>query len=293
MKKIDIAFIVLHYMVEEFTIKAIHSIEKNIDTENYMIVLVDNASPNSSGKYLDEYYKKNNKVEVIINDKNMGFAKGNNVGYQFLKNNYDCEFIVMMNNDIIVIEKQLNAKLKMYNKKYEFDVAGPLIMTGDGVCNVNPIRLELPLKKQIKKEYLNCKINLWLYKSHTSFLLKGRNFFYRLIRKKTKNRKQYLDVMENVQLHGCFMIFSKKYINSYDGLDERTYMYLEEEVLYAHMLGENRKTVYLPDILIYHHEDAATDVIIKNNKKKVMFVLKNQLASYEILLELYNRYRFL
>ena len=50
------------------------SIDNNIDTEKYHIVIVDNASPNGSGKELEEYYEHSEKVTVLLSEENLGFA---------------------------------------------------------------------------------------------------------------------------------------------------------------------------------------------------------------------------
>ena len=40
----DIAFAILHYMTDEDTIACINSIVDKVDTDDYMIIVVDNAS---------------------------------------------------------------------------------------------------------------------------------------------------------------------------------------------------------------------------------------------------------
>lgn len=42
-------------------------------------------------------------------------------------------------------------------------------------------------------------------------------------------------------------------------------MYYEEEILYAHMVWGGERTVYLPDIVIYHNESAATKSVINKD----------------------------
>ena len=46
------------------------------------------------------------KLNVLINDKNLGFARGNNVAYQYSKFKYKPDFIVIMNNDVEIETKQ-------------------------------------------------------------------------------------------------------------------------------------------------------------------------------------------
>ena len=72
------AFVILHYNVLEETEKCIESIKTRCDADDYAIIVVDNKSPNDSGSILNKKYADDTKVAVILNDKNLGFANGNN-----------------------------------------------------------------------------------------------------------------------------------------------------------------------------------------------------------------------
>ena len=70
MEKIDVCFIILHYMDQNLTERTVASISGLNDIHNSKIVIVDNASPNESGKKLKQLYEKNNSIEVIRSDIN-------------------------------------------------------------------------------------------------------------------------------------------------------------------------------------------------------------------------------
>jgi GT2 family glycosyltransferase len=111
-----------------------------------------------------------------------------------------------------------------------------------------------------------------------------------LVGKAKVHRKDYLTRLENVKLHGCFLVFSQTYIQQFDGLDPSTFLYWEEELLYLHMQMRGLKTVYRPDILVYHMEDAATDAYFPAARDKKIFVLTHYLDSLEQLKILYQTY---
>ena len=77
----DVVFVILHYMAIDVTMKSVEYITENIDTNQYHIVIVDNASGNGSGEELKAFYLDRGDVTVLINEENLGFAKGNNVGF--------------------------------------------------------------------------------------------------------------------------------------------------------------------------------------------------------------------
>ena len=92
-----IGFVVLHYNVVAETEQCVESILKRIDSSDFEIVVVDNASPNKSGPQIQSLFANREHVSVILNEENLGFARGNNVGFRFLKNEKKCDFIVMLN----------------------------------------------------------------------------------------------------------------------------------------------------------------------------------------------------
>ena len=293
MESIQIGFVILHYMVKSITIKAVESIIKNVDIQNYKIVIVDNASPNQTGQELKSFFQEDKKIEVILNDYNMGFAKGNNQGFLYLKNNFECKFIVMMNNDVILLEEHLSEKLDQAYRKIVFDIAGPLIMTGDGICNKNPFETGLNSKKRVERKLKQFYLEAFTYKFHFHFMWDALRWGKKTLKKRwlsKKPNKDYLSVQEGVRLHGCFLIFSENYIKDYNGLDERTFMYGEEDVLFIHMMGLKRKTVYLPNIIVYHEGSIATENVKSGNRDKDVFILKNHIQSYKVLLDVFDEH---
>ena len=85
-------------------------------------------------------------------------------------------------------------------------------------------------------------------------------------------------------LNGCCLIFSREYINLFNGLDSRTFLYYEEQLLLLRVRNNNLKTVYNPKLEIYHNEGVSTNKSIKNKRKRFDFKLKNELDSLNILI---------
>lgn len=290
----DIAFVILHYMAIEETNRCIEYIRKNIDTKNYKIIVVDNASPNGSGKDISQKYKEDKDVTVILNSNNLGFAKGNNVGFKYAAEMWNPEYVILLNNDVYLLEKNLKEKLDKEYEDNKFAVLGPLIMTGDGKCNVNPIRQSLRSRKeivhQIKKFERRKKRIKWGVESWYRLLIVTLSSVKKIICGGRNTNKEYLMHKENVQLHGCFLVFSQEYMKVFTGLDDRTFLYGEEEILYKHLMERKLKSVYSPDVLVYHQEDAATDMVIKQEKEKTLFCIDNNIESLKGLLEVYDLY---
>lgn len=77
-------FVILHYLVAGETISTVDSILNNVNGELH-IIIVDNCSPNDSFEALVKKYQSENRVSVIKNQRNDGYAKGINFGYDYAK----------------------------------------------------------------------------------------------------------------------------------------------------------------------------------------------------------------
>lgn len=90
MKKM--VFVVLHYLTTDDTVECVSSIRRCCADGEYQIIIVDNASPNKSGKQLMEKYEKDKDIDLLILENNLGFARGNNVGIAYARNKYDPKY---------------------------------------------------------------------------------------------------------------------------------------------------------------------------------------------------------
>ena len=111
-----ICYLILHYKNIDETEKCINSI-LNI-TQDGSIVVVDNGSGNHTGEMLQKKYQDNPRIKVLLLRKNVGFSKGNNYGYEWIKHNLDVKFIVVTNNDVVFnqsdFETRISRKLSIF-----------------------------------------------------------------------------------------------------------------------------------------------------------------------------------
>lgn len=289
MKKLDIAIIILHYVNMNDTIECVQSFIDNLDTHNYLLVVVDNASPDGSGKELDNLYVKHDRVKVILNSENLGFSAGNNIGIEYVKNNFAVDFIVLSNNDIVLKESSFYSKIKNEFKANSFAALGPLIMTADGAYTSNPI-FDLPYtmqaakcqKKEFEKRLKRLKNPLYPLNERVYGFFKKLGRRLKLYKSVDNGRKLPLSPFDanlkkrfSVVLHGSFLVFSPIYFEYFNGLDARTFLYAEEDILYQHLIDKNLVIEYDPEIVVYHKEGKSVQSSSKSTKSKKIFVTEN------------------
>ncbi|HFI0272105.1 TPA: glycosyltransferase family 2 protein, partial [Streptococcus suis] len=110
------------------------------DNINVKIIVVDNSSPNESFDVLQNEFKDNLNISVVKTPKNLGFANGNNYGYNVLKEYMDPDFVIFSNSDIILPENGLYKWILQCKNDYNFGVLGPSIYSINGDFYQNPIR---------------------------------------------------------------------------------------------------------------------------------------------------------
>lgn len=280
MNAYKIGYVVLHYQAINETVNCINSI-KNIRNNNDVIIVIDNSSPNGSGRTLQSKFQDEMNIRVIINPINYGFAKGNNVGYAIAKQEYNCDFIVMLNNDTLIVQLDFRDKIIEAYQKYHFAVMGPKILQKDGSVNIlNP---SIPVHVNLRKARIGQISNYIRY--YLSFW--GLDIWFgKLVDRKNKTSSLFEEVQENVQLSGCCWIFSKDYISQFDGINPDTFMYLEEILLYLRVKTAGLRIIYNPDMEIIHLEDMATLEAFKGKTRKARrFKYFCQIQSFRVLIK--------
>lgn len=278
------AVIILHYMVYKDTVECVESI-RCLEKDNVSIIIVDNCSPNDSFKILEENYSNVDDIYLIKNSQNLGFAKGFNVGINFANNHLNPTFILCINNDTVITQKDFFNKVAEKYLEYHYWVAGPMIYTRDGMYISNPFRTRIDtldkiyfIEKALKKERFAVKYHfVWL----------------RTIWRKIKNiRKKKTPVNHcelcmydqiDVPLHGSCLIFSKDFFSKLKGFNEGTFLYNEENILFEEVMNNHGKTLYTPELRIFHKEDASTDSVTMTARNKRLFQIKNELDSLLVL----------
>ncbi len=276
-ENVHYAFVILHYGDATVTMGAIASI-RSLERGGHKVsvIVVDNASPNGTGEQVKKQIDSLPDFYYIHNEENLGFARGNNVGFKYAKNELKADFIILMNNDAVIESADFFALVEQDYSSEKFAVLGPSIRTPVGK-EQNPLRLKMlcGLRLKLTEAYL------WMDLLASSLFVSP--VFSNLLKKVPRRMaKRELSAMNNVELHGSFLIFSPEYVGAFDGLDDRTFMYCEEEFLFARCIFNNLKTRFNPAIRILHNEVENRKANILQQRKKRLFRVKNCLKSLKI-----------
>lgn len=110
MEKVDLSIVIVSYNTEKLTLEAVKSIEENYPKQtqsgSFEIIVSDNGSADNTVGSLRNYKSKSKikTLEIIENKKNLGFAKGNNVGIKKTKGRH----VLFLNSDTVVYKDTLS-----------------------------------------------------------------------------------------------------------------------------------------------------------------------------------------
>lgn len=277
-------FVILHYVNIEDTHECIESIKK-LSYDNLEIVLVDNCSPDGSGKKLEEEYKNEKEIHVILNDKNLGFAKGNNKGFIYAKNILKADFICQINNDTLIEDENFIEKIINYYKKEKYYIAGPDVISLINHNHQNPAIKFQTFKETIKLTIENI-IRLFGYFSGT---IDNIDKIYKNRQKKKKENKKINTCDENIKkvsdyaLNGACWIYSPDYINEFNGMYSKTYMYGEELIMFYICKQLELNYAYIENTYIIHKEGSSTKKVFNSKEKGIFFFSHATKSSFLLL----------
>jgi hypothetical protein len=132
-----IGIIIVNYNGEKYTNDCIKSVLKS-SYQNYLVIVVDNASTDNSVKLLEEF---NNKIVIIKNNENLGFSGANNIGIKYALEN-ECEYVLLLNNDTEIdkdlIKNMVDSSMKNNNaiispKIYYYNEPNKIWSAGGGL----------------------------------------------------------------------------------------------------------------------------------------------------------------
>jgi Predicted glycosyltransferases len=105
------AIIILTYNNLEYNKNCIESIRKYTETGTYELIVVDNNSTDGTREWL----KTQPDLKLILNESNVGFPKGCNMGIALAAEDSD---ILLLNNDTVVTQNWLeNLRICLYSKE--------------------------------------------------------------------------------------------------------------------------------------------------------------------------------
>ena len=206
---------------------------------NKKIIVSDNGSTDNSLEWL-----RKNHPEIIIldNQKNLGWAEGNNVGIKYALNN-NADYILLANNDLSFIDTTIISKLVITLEKNE-----KIGITGPKECSFyNP-------GKAVNEGWI---------------MYPGSKFTFNIKRKNISIEKPF-KIVDNVS--GSFMLIKKEVFKSIGLMDEKLFLYAEDADFSLRAWKKGWISAIDPELSILHKVSSTSG---HNSPLKIYYQTRN------------------
>lgn len=249
-------FVLLQFGKPEVTARCVASIRRlRSEGRRIHVVVVDNASSAETVSKTKTLFAGMSDVTLLFNDRNFGFAVGNNIGYRHAREVVGADFIAVINNDTVIEDPDFIAKCLGLFGKWSYSVLGPDIVTPDG-RHENPWNdfvYDIPAWRSLQGLF---------ERQREAYVASGKAEFRRL-GSRSPSARAILDPV----LQGAAYIFSPVFTRERAcPFDERTFLYGEEFLLAADCLSSGHLMLYSSELLIAHEEGASTATLPDDRK---------------------------
>jgi hypothetical protein len=270
MRKPELSIVILSYNAKNLLRECLNSLREVGDEASFEVVVVDNASSDGSALMVKGLFPW---VKVIQNDKNLGFAAGNNTARNICKG----DFILFLNSDTLVYKSTL-AKTIKYLKSHE-DV-------GVVTC-----KMELPGGRGLDKDARRSFITPWIGLTHI-FLRLDRLFpssklfakyWYGYI---PDNAVHEIDVAQ-----GAFFLTRRKLLDKLGWFDEDYFLDGEDIDLCWRIKDAGWRIIYYPEAAILHYKGFSKGKVesVSRNKVSLAEKLKYRMSGVDSMQKFYTK----
>lgn len=276
-----IGVVVLNYKNYEETIQCVESIltQKEIEKQ---IVIVDNASGNDSCAVLKTKFESEKEVTIIANEKNWGYAKGNNIGIDYLRKR-GIDFIIVCNSDVTFTTDRILYTMRAENRD-AIGVMIPIIRNLDGTIEMRaqyksrffPLRILKELRKMQKKQGDNNVVEKDAILNKMKFLEPGiQNNYY--------------------VITGSVFALTPSFFKYYKGLYPETFLYVEELATMMMVYRAKLKCAIVQTDDVLHKGAASTEDSMKGwpqTKRKMVAESAKQVEKLVFLPSFLLKYKY-
>lgn len=226
-----ISIIILNYNTADYLEQTLRSIKP---LPNQEIIVVDNASTDNS---VDLVRKNFPSVKLIINQKNIGFSAGNNVGIRQAKGKH----IVLLNSDTQIIDDAISTLSAYLDTHPKAGIVGPKLLLPDGAIDLASHRgFPTPWNAftyfaKLEQIFPNHKVFSGYHQTWKDF-----------------NHTHPVDAIS-----GAVLMIRQQVINDIGLLDENFFLYGEDLDWCKRAKDAGWEVIYHPQAVVIHHKSVS------------------------------------
>lgn len=245
------------------------------------IVIVDNDSRNESFTQLTRRFINEPIIQIIKSGKNGGYAFGNNVGIRWLRK-AGVQHVTIATSDTVVVSQNLFAQLSTVITE-NVGLVGPRVILSNG-------REQIPSVERLTVKYIVDL--LWIQHGMPGlwFRRKAAKAYRKYFRNVVNTTNEYqewdcqnskLVVQDVYGLHGSFVCLCNAYLNIVGVLDERIFLFGEEDLLAWACERHHLRCLLVISAQVRHENDASIQA--EWGSKAQVFIDHQQRLSGQLL----------
>jgi len=248
----QVSVIILNHNGLDDTLECLESLKK-VTYPNRKVVVVDNGSKGNDVEILRQ--TSGHDVHLVENDRNWGFAEGNNIGIRYALTVFDPAYLLLLNNDTVVAPDLLNELVAVAESQPDIGIVSPKIYWYDFRGRSDVVW------------YAGGRIRWW----HPAV--------YRIVGRHSDDLPQYQGVATTDWASGAAMMIKRTVLGELSLLNSR-YFFGNEDIEYC-LKARKRgfRTAYVPTAMVWHKMGAS-----RNRRAITPKVLLNHVD---------NHYRFI
>ena len=224
-----VSIVILNWNGLDDTVECLESLKK-LTYPNYKVIVVDNGSKGNDAQVLED--KFGDYIHLIKNDKNYGYAGGNNIGIRYVLSNFPTDYFLLLNNDTVVDPEFLTEMIKVADSNQSIGVTGGKIYYYD-----NPTQLQ----------FIWGRVDFWRGR-----VLQTPKILSEKFKSMELDRGQYDRVTEADWVTGCCFLIKRSALEIIGLLDESYFSYWEETDYCMRAKKTGFRIVYVPRSKIWH-----------------------------------------
>jgi len=224
----SVSISIVSWNTKDLLRQCLESVFANLDGVDAEVIVVDNASSDSSADMVEREFPQ---AALIRCASNLGFARANNIAYALSSGKY----FLLLNSDTIVLPGAVVGLTRLMDDDPDVGAAAPKLLNPDGSLQRSCSCFPSALTEFFDAAYL-------------SKLLPGNRLFGRY----AMSYWDFSEVREVDFAGGSCLMLRRKALEEVGLLDERYFMYTEEADLCYRLKQAGWKVVYTPQARIVH-----------------------------------------
>lgn len=235
-----LSIIIVNFNTQKLLEDCLTSIKKYLKGLDYEVIVVDNASDNFLEKPLNKIFTE---LKIIVSNKNLGFAKANNLAAKHAKGKY----LWLLNSDTeLSADNNIDQLVSFLENNSKYAAASPLVLNKSGRVQADQYGYFPKLWRMVLQKVSLTKNKPWLNANYLP--LQSRDIDW---------------------VSGAAMMVNADIFRQVGSFNEEYFLYYEDIDLCQKFNANNYKVRFIKEAKIIHYEGASSSS--EKSKKQIAY----------------------